>query len=100
MYVEAHSTGIVIGDPIEAVVIGTVFGEGRPIDEPIFVGSVKTNVGYMESVSGFVSILKVAMALENGMIPPNINFDKLNPNIDLIKLKLKVILPSTLLELV
>ena len=100
MYVEAHGTGTATGDPIEAAAIGTVFGEGRPIDEPIFVGSVKTNVGHMESVSGFASILKVAMALENGMIPPNINFDKPNPNIDLRKLKLKVILPSTLLELV
>ena len=89
-YVEAHGTGTPAGDPIEAAAIGTVFGEGRPIDKPLYIGSVKTNVGHLESVSGFASILKVAMALEHDMIPPSINFDKPNPDIDFLKLKLKV----------
>ncbi|KAL8787707.1 MAG: hypothetical protein Q9195_007663 [Heterodermia aff. obscurata] len=100
MYVEAHGTGTATGDPIEAAAIGNVFSEGRPIDKPLFIGSVKTNVGHMESVSGFASILKVAMTLENGLIPASINFDKPNPNIDFEKLKLKVILPQLVLNAV
>ncbi|KAL8824682.1 MAG: hypothetical protein Q9191_004887 [Dirinaria sp. TL-2023a] len=90
MYVEAHGTGTATGDPVEAAAIGNVFSEGRPVDKPLFIGSVKTNVGHMESVSGLASILKVAMALENDLIPSSINYDKPNPDIDLEKLKLKV----------
>ena len=98
MYVEAHGTGTATGDPIEAAAIGNVFGEGRPIDKPLFIGSAKTNVGHMESVSGFASILKVALALENGLIPASMNFNKPNPNIDFKKLKLKVTLPRVVLN--
>ena len=93
IYVEAHGTGTPTGDPIEAAAIGNVFGEHRPIDKPLYIGSGKTNVGHMESVSGFSSILKMAMALEKGFIPPSINFDKPNPNIDFKNLKLQASAP-------
>ena len=100
VYVEAHGTGTPAGDPIEAAAIGTVFGEGRSIDKTLLIGSVKTNVGHMESVSGFSAILKVAMSLEKGMIPPHINFDKPNPDIDFSNLKLKASPPHRFLKLI
>ena len=86
---EAHGTGTPTGDPIEVAAIGKVFGEHRPVDKPLYIGSVKSNVGHMESVSGFSSVLEVAMALEKGIIPPSINFDKPNPIIDFNNLKLQ-----------
>ncbi|OCL05917.1 reducing type I polyketide synthase [Glonium stellatum] len=89
-YVEAHGTGTQAGDPVEAGAIGAVFGEGRSSEKPLFMGSVKTNVGHMETASGFASIIKVALALEKGFIPPSINFENPNEKIPLKKWKLKI----------
>lgn len=75
---QAHGTGTPVGDPIEAKAIARVFSS----DETVFVGSVKPNLGHAEGASGLSSILKCIAAFENGAIPPNILFDKANPNID------------------
>jgi acyl transferase domain-containing protein len=63
-YVEAHGTGTKVGDPIEANAIHEVFGEGRTPKQPLFMGSVKSNIGHLEGASGVVSIIKTAMMLE------------------------------------
>ncbi|KAL5040990.1 hypothetical protein BDW71DRAFT_212552 [Aspergillus fruticulosus] len=90
-YLEAHGTGTSTGDPIECRAIATVFKDSRSPDQPLRIGSVKTNVGHTEAVSGLASLIKVVMALEKGKIPPSINFEKPSPNIALDKWHLRVV---------
>ncbi|KAJ6127372.1 hypothetical protein N7523_002984 [Penicillium sp. IBT 18751x] len=82
-YFEAHGTGTAIGDPIETKAIGSVFRSYRSPSEPLFIGSVKSNVGHLEGGSGMAGLIKVILALEKGVIPPNSeNLQNLNPRID------------------
>lgn len=80
-YVEAHGTGTAVGDPIETRVIHSVFGKNRSAARPLYIGSVKSNIGHLEEASGIVAIIKAAMMLERGIILPNSGFVKANPNI-------------------
>ncbi|KIM94092.1 hypothetical protein OIDMADRAFT_207730 [Oidiodendron maius Zn] len=89
-YFEAHGTGTRTGDPIEARAIASVFKDNRPREEPLRIGSVKTNVGHTETASGLASIIKVTLALEKGQIPPTANFEKPNEKIHLDDWNLKV----------
>ena len=89
-YFEAHGTGTPIGDPIEARAIASVFKETRTGDCPLRIGSVKTNIGHTETVSGLAAVIKVVLALENRQIPPSINFEKPNDKIRLDEWNLKV----------
>jgi acyl transferase domain-containing protein len=89
-YVEAHGTGTKVGDPIEAAALYNVFGEGRTARNPLFVGSVKSNIGHLEAASGIISVIKAAMMLERGFILPNYDFKTPNPNIPLSKWNMKV----------
>jgi acyl transferase domain-containing protein len=93
-YVEAHGTGTKMGDPIEANAIGIVFGKDRSPNQPLLVGSVKSNIGHLESSSGLAAVIKVAMSFEKNLIPPSINFEKPNPGINFPALKLKVYIPN------
>jgi acyl transferase domain-containing protein len=81
----------VAGDPVEAGAIGKVFGAGRAHQSPVIVGSIKTNLGHTEASSGLAGVIKAVLALEKGLIPPNINFENPNPSIDLKMLNIKVI---------
>ncbi|KAL7915129.1 putative polyketide synthase [Trichoderma velutinum] len=81
-YVEAHGTGTPVGDPIEARAIGRVFRKYRSQTEPLYIGSVKSNIGHLEGASGLAGLLKVVLSLERGVIPPNALFEKINPAID------------------
>lgn len=89
-YIEAHGTGTAVGDPIEAKAISSVFAAKRTTNDPILVGSVKSNIGHLGAASGLAAVVKTIFALEEGVIPPNINFDKPNEGIPLEKWKLKV----------
>lgn len=89
-YVEAHGTGTKVGDPIEAASLRNVFGEGRTARMPLFVGSVKSNVGHLEAAAGIISVIKTALMLERGFILPNYDFQKPNEKIPLAKWNLKV----------
>ncbi|KAG9237456.1 putative polyketide synthase [Amylocarpus encephaloides] len=89
-YVEAHGTGTKVGDPIEATALHEVFGQGRTKKLPLFVGSVKSNIGHLEGASGVVSLIKTAMILEKGFILPNAGFEKPNPKIPLDEWGMKV----------
>ncbi|KAI1485448.1 hypothetical protein F5X96DRAFT_682809 [Biscogniauxia mediterranea] len=82
-YVEAHGTGTPVGDPIEMKAIGRVFRAYRSAKEPLFVGSVKANIGHLEGCSGLAGIIKSILILEKGIIPPNALFEKINPDIDI-----------------
>lgn len=87
-YFEAHGTGTQAGDTVEARAIASVFGSDR---EPLLIGSIKTNIGHTEAASGLGSIIKTALALEKGVIPPSINFEKPNPKIALEDWNLKLV---------
>ena len=72
-YVEAHGTGTPLGDPIELGAINDVFAESHTKNEPLLVGSVKTNLGHMEPASGLVGLIKVVSQLRSGTIYPHLN---------------------------
>ncbi|RJP73831.1 MAG: acyltransferase domain-containing protein, partial [Candidatus Zixiibacteriota bacterium] len=80
-YVEAHGTGTRLGDPIEMEALIRVLGEGRTAENPLRVGSVKTNIGHLESASGVAGVIKVILALQHQAIPPHLHFHTLNPQI-------------------
>ncbi|KAI0015454.1 reducing type I polyketide synthase [Xylariomycetidae sp. FL0641] len=81
-FFEAHGTGTAIGDPVEASAIGKAFFNYRSASDPVYVGAVKSNIGHLEGASGLAGVVKAILALERGFIPPNTNFDRLNPLID------------------
>lgn len=80
-FVEAHGTGTKVGDPIEMKALHEMFDEGRSPRRPLYVGSVKTNVGHLEGASGIVSLIKGALMLERGYVLPNHDFVEGNPEI-------------------
>ncbi|MEB4209412.1 polyketide synthase Pks13 [Mycobacterium sp. 94-17] len=90
-YIEAHGTGTVLGDPIEAEALGRVVGRGRPAERPALLGAVKTNVGHLESAAGAASLAKVVLALQHDKLPPSINFAGPSPYIDFDGMRLKVV---------
>ena len=81
-YVEAHGTGTALGDPIEVGALAGVFGE-RGRERPLVLGAVKTNMGHLEAAAGVAGLIKVALSLGRGEIPPNLHFRELNPHIRL-----------------
>ncbi len=91
-YVEAHGTGTPVGDPIEANAIGEVYGSGagRPADDSCLIASVKTNIGHLEAAAGAAALIKAALCLRHGLVPPHLNLTNLNPAIDLTALRLRI----------
>lgn len=81
-YLEAHGTGTAIGDPIETSAIGAVYGQARPAEQPLPIGSVKTNLGHLEPASGMAGLIKALLVLKHGEAPPSIHLNAPNPKID------------------
>ncbi|KAI2485626.1 Mycocerosic acid synthase [Pyrenophora tritici-repentis] len=82
-YVEAHGTGTQAGDPLEARAILKTVGSVENRKSDLYVGSVKTNIGHLEGAAGVAGVIKAALAVERGLIPQNLWFEKLNPDIHL-----------------
>lgn len=82
-YIEAHGTGTALGDPIELEALGKVLGESRDSARPFLVGSVKTNIGHLESAAGVAGLIKVILSLQNEQIPPHLHLQEVNPRISL-----------------
>lgn len=80
-YVEAHGTGTKVGDRVEITALGKFFGSGRPASRPLRVGSIKTNLGHAEGAAGMAGLIKVALALKHGQLPPSLHFEIPNPSI-------------------
>ncbi|MFN8071324.1 MAG: type I polyketide synthase [Mycobacterium sp.] len=94
-YIEAHGTGTLLGDPIEARALGTVLGRGRPVEDPLLIGSVKSNFGHMEAAAGVAGLAKAVLALNHGQIPATVGYQIPNPHIDFDSLRLKVVAEQT-----
>lgn len=90
-YVEAHGTGTAVGDPIEARALMEVASAGRPIDRPLLIGSVKTNVGHLETASGMAGLIKAILCLKHRAVPKTLHFETPNPAIDFVGGRLRVV---------
>ncbi|PSN60577.1 reducing type I polyketide synthase 10 [Corynespora cassiicola Philippines] len=82
-YIECHGTGTKVGDAIEVEGLSRVFH--RPADRPLFIGSVKSNIGHSEAASGIAGVIKSTLSLEKGHIPPTYGLKKLNPKLEPFK---------------
>src|SRR6476660_6330361 len=89
-FVEAHGTGTAVGDPIEAHALAEALCRNRSADAPLPIGSIKTNLGHLETAAGIAGLLKAMLALKHGQIPPSLHFSTPNPHIDFAKIKLRV----------
>ncbi len=89
-YVEAHGTGTPVGDPIEADAIGSIYGAGRSQDNPVVIGSLKSNVGHLEAAAGIAGVIKAVLCLQKNEIPALATLNNPNPNIPFEKLGLKL----------
>ncbi|HTZ14424.1 MAG TPA: SDR family NAD(P)-dependent oxidoreductase, partial [Mycobacterium sp.] len=94
-YLEAHGTGTPLGDPIEVQAAGAVYGAARDADRPLLMGSVKTNIGHLESASGAAGLIKVVLSLQHGVLPESLHFDNPSPHIPWDSLPVKVVDKST-----
>lgn len=82
-YIEAHGTGTVLGDPIEMAALIRVFQNRTKQENFCGIGSVKSNIGHLNTASGIAGLIKTVLALKNRKIPPSLNFKNLNPQINL-----------------
>lgn len=89
-YVEAHGTGTPVGDPIEAHAIGEVFGQARPSDNPVLIGSIKSNIGHLEAGAGVAGLIKAALSLKHEQTFANPNFEQISPTIPADRLNIEV----------
>src|SRR5450755_4621388 len=91
-YVEAHGTGTAVGDPIEATAIGLVLGQARSrASGRLPIGSVKSNMGHLESASGMPGLFKALLAVKHRVVPPSLHAAELNPDIPFDDLNLTVV---------
>ncbi len=89
-YVEVQGTSTALGQPIEVDALSAVFGENRSPDQPLWMGSVKTNLGHLEAASGMASLIKVILSMQHGEIPPHLHFNTPNPYINWDELPVQV----------
>jgi len=89
-YVEAHGTGTSLGDPIEVRALAAVYGGGRTADSPLWVGSVKTNIGHLESAAGIAGVIKVILSMLHERLPQHLHFQQPSPHIPWEQIPIRV----------
>src|SRR5271154_592772 len=82
-FVEAHGTGTPIGDPVEFAALSAAYKSDKEREQPLIIGSVKTNVGHTEAAAGLAGLIKVLLSIKNEVIPKHLNVTNINPDIDL-----------------
>jgi amino acid adenylation domain-containing protein len=78
-YIEAHGTGTELGDPIEIAALGNILSKDR--NTPLYVGTVKANIGHLEAAAGIAGLIKAILAVEKGKVPGNPHFEIPSPHI-------------------
>lgn len=94
-YLEAHGTGTPLGDPIEVQAAAAAYGDPRTPDRPLLMGSVKTNIGHLESASGAAGLIKVVLSLQHEVLPKSLHFDTPSPHIPWDTLPVRVVDQAT-----
>ena len=94
-YLEAHGTGTPLGDPIEVQAAAAAYGGSRDADRPLLMGSVKTNIGHLESASGAAGLIKVVLSLQHELLPQSLHFDNPSPHIPWDSLPVRVVDKAT-----
>ena len=82
-YIEAHGTGTYLGDPVELKAIQSIYNTKGAKDNPLVIGSVKTNIGHTEAAAGLAGLIKVVLSMRHQCIPAHLHFKELNPQINL-----------------
>ena len=80
-YIECHGTGTPLGDPIEVQSLGAIFEEGRATDQPLLLGSVKSNIGHTEGAAGIAGVIKTILSFQHDYIPKSLHSEQLNSHI-------------------
>ncbi|WP_345054388.1 type I polyketide synthase, partial [Streptomyces rameus] len=91
VYIEAHGTGTGRGDPIEATALGRILGRHRAPGNPLYIGSIKTNIGHLEASAGMAGLFKLLLALRHRTVPPSLHSAELNPAIPFDELNVRVV---------